>query len=113
MFIDLNLLHKLSLLDGFRVVEQRDRIQRFNSVLSIYVYNEDNAKHSRPHAHITLNNRKIGEIYIDTWEIIDRDNRLNRKTLEEVNKWTLSHKQELTDEWNRCNKRIQIEFLNY
>ena len=35
------------------------------------------------------------------------------KTLEEVNKWTLSHKQELTDEWNRCNKRIQIEFLNY
>ena len=65
MFIDLNLLHKLSLLYGFRVIEQRDRVQRFNSVLSIYVYNEDNAKHSRPHAHITLNNRKIGEIYID------------------------------------------------
>ena len=113
MFVDLNLLYRLSALYGFIVVEQRERVQRFNSVLSIYVYSEDNAKHSRPHAHITLNNRKIGEIYIDNWEIIDRDNKLNRKTLEEVNKWTLSHKKELTEEWNRCNKRIQIEFLSY
>ena len=113
MFVSFNLLLKLSNLYGFRVIEQRDRVQRFNSILSIYVYNEDNAEHNRPHAHITLNNNKIGEIYIDTWEVFDRNNILNRKTLKEINQWTLLHKKELTDEWNRCNKRIQIEFLSY
>ncbi len=107
------LLIRLSALYKFPIVEQRGRIQRFNSVLSIYVYNEDNAKHNRPHAHITLNNKKIGEIFIDTWEICDRNNILNHKYKEQINEWLKQNKNKIIDEWNKCNHNFEIEFNSY
>lgn len=113
MLIMLNLLNRLSALYGFLVIEQRQQVKRFNSVLKISIFAEDNSKHNRPHAHILLNNQKIGEICLDTWQIIDRENKLNRKVFKEVNMWMLSNKHELVKVWNKNNQKIQIEFLSY
>ncbi len=103
-------LYKLAKCYDFLIIEQRGAVQRFNSKLVISVFNEDNAKHNRPHGHILLNNRKIGEIYLDTWEIIDRNGTIDKSKLKEINEWLATNKHRMIEEWNKCNHKFEFEF---
>ena len=105
----LNLLKVFGNYFGFTPYEVRGQIVRFNSKLSIYIYNEDNVKHNRPHAHVEINNQKVAIIWLDTFEL---DDGLDKKDKKIVNEYLKNNKQKFISEWNRCNNRITIEFMS-
>lgn len=88
-------------------IEERERVFCFNSRLSVYVNNEENTSHNRPHAHITINGKRIGRIWIDTFEI---DNEIEKRDCKIINQWLQNHKQDLIDAWKRNNNKIDIAF---
>ena len=100
------LLRMLSSYYEFNIIEQRERIQRFNNKLSLYVFDERNAKHHRPHAHIFVNNQKLGIIWLDTFEI----EKFNYKDSTIINNWLKEHKKDLIEAWDRNNNQIDINF---
>lgn len=108
-FDKLNLLKVFGDYFGFTPYEVRGQVVRFNSKLSIYIYNEDNAKHNRPHAHVEINNQKVAVIWLDSFEL---DDGLEKKDKKVVNEYLKNHKQNFIDEWNKCNNRITIEYMS-
>ena len=54
---------------GIEPIEIRERIFRFNSTLSFYIYEEDNAQHNRLHFHAKINHEKVASIYLDNLEV--------------------------------------------
>ena len=105
MFRDL--LNNITRYFNIPSIEYRERVFRFNSRLSIYVNNEETAKHHRPHAHITVNNNRIGRIFLDTFEI---DDDIERRDKTQINAWLKTNKQNLLDAWKRNNGKIDIPF---
>lgn len=55
---------------GIEPIEIRERIFRFNSTLSFYIYEEDNAQHNRLHFHAKINHEKVASIYLDNLKSI-------------------------------------------
>ncbi len=101
------LIHTFLKYYNFFIIETRERIQRFNNRLSLYVYNESDTKHHRPHAHVVINNIKRGVIFLDTFEVENLD---NKKDVKEINEWLKNNKNTLIEAWKRNNNRIDIDF---
>ena len=54
---------------GIIPIEERQRIARYNSTLSFYIFNEENGRHHREHFHAFLNGEKVASIYLDNFEV--------------------------------------------
>lgn len=65
-------------------------------------------KHHRPHAHILVNNKKVGWIWLDTFEIDSP--REDKKIL---NDYLKENKQNLLQIWEKNNGKIDIDYFSY
>lgn len=54
---------------GIEPIEIRERMFRYNSRLSFYIFEEENAKHNRLHFHAKINNEKVASVYLDNLEV--------------------------------------------
>ena len=72
---------------GIQPYETRDRLCRFNSRLSFYIFNEKEGRHNRLHFHAMINNEKVASIFLDNDEIDFMHSRIKSSDKKKIKEW--------------------------
>ena len=93
---------------------ERERVARVLNKMSIYINNEIDAQHSRPHAHIKISSKygqiHVGRIWLDNFEVdLKNKNETDNKQRKTLNEWLKDNKQLLIDTWSK-NNNVEIDY---
>ena len=89
------------------------QIYRYNQSLKFCIYDERNEKHSRPHFHALLNNKKVASIYLDTFEVDFLSSRIKQSNKKQIIDWVKANEEALSEIRQNENGEFEIPFLGY
>lgn len=76
---------------GILPIEERQRIARYNSTLSFYIFNEEKGQHYREHFHAFLNGEKVASIYLDNFEVDYLNSKVKSRDKKKIEEWIRTH----------------------
>lgn len=76
---------------GIIPIEERQRIARYNSTLSFYIFNEENGRHHRELFHAFLNGENVASIYLDDFEVDYLNSKVKSSDKRKIEEWVRSH----------------------
>ena len=95
---------------GIRPIELRERIVRYNSILSFYIFHEENGKHNRLHFHALINNEKVASIYLDNFEIDYLNGKVKQSDKKNIAEWVENNVDALKKIRERPDGKFDIPF---
>lgn len=90
---------------GIIPIEERQRIARYNSTLSFYIFSEGSGQHHREHFHAFLNGEKVASIYLDNFEVDYLNSKVKSSDKKKMEEWVrnLSTTYEKSNSTNKEN----------
>lgn len=98
---------------GIGPIEIRERIFRFNSTLSFYIYEEDNAQHNRLHFHAKINHEKVASIYLDNLEVDFMSSKIKASDKNTIVGWVERNRQVLQEICKKNGGGFEIPFQSF
>lgn len=98
---------------GIEPIEIRERIFRFNSTLSFYIYEEDNAQHNRLHFHAKINHEKVASIYLDNLEVDFMSSKIKASDKNTIVGWVERNRQVLQEICKKNSGGFDIPFQSF
>lgn len=98
---------------GIELIEIRERIFRFNSTLSFYIYEEDNAQHNRLHFHAKINHEKVASIYLDNLEVDFMSSKIKASDKNTIVGWVERNRQVLQEICKKNSGGFDIPFQSF
>lgn len=98
---------------GIEPIEIRERIFRFNSTLSFYIYEEDNAQHNRLHFHAKINHEKVASIYLDNLEVDFMSSKIKASDKNTIVGWVERNRQVLQEICKKNCGGFDIPFQSF
>ena len=98
---------------GIEPIEIRERIFRFNSTLSFYIYEEDNAQHNRLHFHAKINHEKVASIYLDNLEVDFMSSKIKASDKNTIVGWVERNRQVLQEICKKNGGGFEIPFQSF
>lgn len=95
---------------GIQSYEIRDRLWKFNSTLSFYIYNESNKPHHRLHCHAKINNVKVATIYLDTLEVDFLSSKIKKSDEKTIKNWVEKNSKALQEICKKNDGKFEIPF---
>lgn len=98
---------------GIEPIEIRERIFRFNSTLSFYIYEEDNAQHNRMHFHAKINHEKVASIYLDNLEVDFMSSKIKASDKNTIVGWVERNSKALQEICKKNSGGFDIPFQSF
>lgn len=98
---------------GIESYEIRDRLWKFNSTLSFYIYNENNEPHHRLHFHAKINNVKVATIYLDTFEVDFMSSKIKASDKKTIVGWVERNSKALQEICEKNGGGFEIPFQSF
>lgn len=98
---------------GIEPIEIRERIFRFNSTLSFYIYEEDNAQHNRLHFHAKINHEKVASIYLDNLEVDFMSSKIKASDKNTIVGWVERNSKALQEICKKNSGGFDIPFQSF
>lgn len=76
---------------GIIPIEERQRIARYNSILSFYIFSEGSGQRHREHFHAFLNGEKVASIYLDNFEVDYLNSKVKSSDKKKIEEWVCNH----------------------
>ena len=71
---------------GIVLVEQRQRIASYKSILKFYIFSEK-TQHNRLHFHAFINDEKVASIYLDNFEVDFFNSKVKKNDQKNILDW--------------------------
>lgn len=98
---------------GIEPIEIRERIFRFNSRLSFYIFEEDNAQHNRLHFHAKINNEKVASVFLDNFEVDFMSSKIKASDKKTIVGWVERNSKALQEICKKNGGGFEIPFQSF